>query len=484
MKMIVTTLIGLTLLFACTDKPSTQNISETEAESGIQDSIIRIENGLSTALQIVGKEVEKHSIESRLEHYQIPGVSIALAHNGEVLWSRAYGLADITESRKMSAETMLLAGSISKPVAALRALQLHDQGKFLLDENVNNYLTSWQVPDNEFTQTEKVTLRRLLNHSAGLTVWGFPGYDKGDDIPTTVDVLDGKGNTDAVRVYKTPGEGWQYSGGGYTVMQLAIADIEKAPFAEILQSHVLDPLNMNKSTFENPLPEQYHSLAATGYRRNLDEVEGKWPIYPEMAAAGLWTTPTQLLQYGIEVQRIVNTKQDGIITHKTALEMLTPGDNNHGLGPVVREHAFSHGGADEGFRAQFIAWTDSPYTAVVMVNSDNNAIIGEVLRSIATEYELPGYEYRMRTIVEQPVEQLQKFIGTYDSGEDGLYEVTLIDGKLSIHVPNYGYTTFLTPQGPTMFFEENNGIELEFVIEDEQLTTILWRGQTAPRVVE
>lgn len=482
MKAIFIIFFCFTLLLACSDEPQTSSAPVTEVLS--EDRVARIENGLRTSLQITGQAVETYNIESRLEHYQIPGISIALAYNGQVVWRDAYGFADVAKSKKMTTDSMLLAGSISKPVAALRALQLHDEGRFLLDENVNNYLTSWQLPDNAFTETEKVTLRRILNHTAGLTVWGFPGYDKGDEIPSTVSVLDGEGNTDPIRVYKTPGGSWQYSGGGYTIMQLAINDIEQTPFAKTLQTHVLDPLNMTNSTFENPLPGRYHSLAATGYRRNLDEVEGKWPIYPEMAAAGLWTTPSQLVQYGIEIQRIINTKQDGIISYKTALEMLTPGDNNHGLGPVVADHAFRHGGADEGFRAQFIAWTDSPYSAVVMVNSDNNAIIGEVLRSIATELELPGYEPNIRTIFEQSSEQLQKFVGVYDSGDDGLFEVTLVGEKLSINVPNFDYTTFLVPQSSTMFFEENNGIELEFVVEDEQVKQILWRDQTAPRLVD
>jgi CubicO group peptidase (beta-lactamase class C family) len=482
MKSILMILVSFSLLIACTDKPNTNSTSNINVLP--DDSITRIENGLRTSLQITGQDVALFNIESRLKHYNIPGVSVAVSHNGEVLWSKAYGFADIAQSKKMSTDTMLLAGSISKPVAALRALQLHDEGRFLLDDNINDYLTSWAVPDNEFTQAEKVTLRRILNHTAGLTVWGFPGYDKGDEVPSTVDVLDGKGNTDAIRVFKTPGESWRYSGGGYTVMQLAISDIEQANFAETIQSHVLNPLGMTKSTFENPLPEKYHTLAATGYRSNLDEVEGKWPIYPEMAAAGLWTTPSQLVQYGIEIQRIIATKQDGIIAYNTALEMLTPGDNNHGLGPVSEEDVFSHGGADEGFRAHFLGWKDSPYAAVVMVNSDNGAIIQEILRSIADEYKLPGYDATVRTIVEQPLEHLEKLVGTYDSGEDGMFKISLSDELLNIHVINFDYKTNLLPQGPNTFFEENNGIELEFIVENEQPTEILWRGQRAKRLIK
>lgn len=480
MKRCLIVLCSFYLLLACSEAPLT---SESKAVTPTSDSsIARIENGLRKSVQLTGEELELFSIESRLEHHKIPGISIAVAFKGELLWSKGYGLADISQAEKMTSDTMLLAGSISKPVAALRALQLHDEGRLLLDVNINSYLTSWKVPENEFTETEKVTLRRILNHTAGLTVWGFPGYDKGDEVPSTIEVLDGEGNTDAVRVFKTPGESWQYSGGGYTVMQLAVADIEKAPFAQVLQTHVLNPLDMNKSTFENPLPKHYHSLAATGYRSNLEEVEGKWPIYPEMAAAGLWTTPSQLLQYGIEIQRIIGSQQDGIIAYDTALDMLTAGENDHGLGPVVTEHTFRHGGADEGFRASFVAWKNTPYVAVVMVNSDNNAIINETLRSIANEYKLPGYEQTIKTVVKQPQAHLETFVADYDSGDDGIFEVTLTERGLRLYVVNFDFTVNLLPQSATSFFDANTGIELEFEMEDDQPSAILWRGQRIIRV--
>ena len=171
--------------------------------------------------------------------------------------------------------------------AALRAHQLVESGLINPDTDANEYLKYWKVPENEFTKEAKVTTRKTLNHTAGLTVWGFPGYDKGDTIPTVPEVLDGKGNTNSVRVYKKPGESWMYSGGGYTIMQLMITDLEGSSFPEIMQKNILGPLGMISSTFENPLSEKYHIIAATGYRGDRTKVEGKWPIYPEMAVAGL-----------------------------------------------------------------------------------------------------------------------------------------------------------------------------------------------------
>ena len=190
--------------------------------AAINEKIARIENGLQSNLQIEYKDsniMSIYAIEERMKELRIPGVSIAVLHNGEIEWAKGYGMADSLDNRKVTTETLFQAGSISKPVAATRAHQLVEQGLMDLDANVNDYLSNWKLPENEFTEKEKVTLRRMLNHTAGLTVWGFPGYERGDTIPSIPEILDGKGNTDSVRVYKEPGESWRYSGGGYTIMQ-------------------------------------------------------------------------------------------------------------------------------------------------------------------------------------------------------------------------------------------------------------------------
>mgnify|MGYP001800512163 CR=1 FL=1 len=202
----------LSFLIAC--GPTVQTV-----DTSLEDRIDRIENGLQLTLQIEGDAIPTFHVEERLKELGIPGVSIAVLKDGEIEWAKGYGMAAVSENRPVTTETMFLAGSISKPVAAIRAHQLAEEGIIHLDSNVNTYLSSWQLPDNEFTTREKATTRRILNHTAGLTVWGFPGYDKGDVVPSAVEVRDGKGNTDPVRVYQEPGTDWMYSGGGYTIMQ-------------------------------------------------------------------------------------------------------------------------------------------------------------------------------------------------------------------------------------------------------------------------
>ncbi len=421
-------------------------------------------------MQIEGETITKYNIEERLRELGIPGVSIAFLNEGEIEWTRGYGMADSSENRTVTTETMFLAGSISKPVAALRAHQLHEEGNIHLDSNVNNYLTSWEVPANEFTQVEKVTTTRILNHTAGLTVWGFPGYDKGDTIPTVVEVLDGVGNTDSVRVYKEPGESWMYSGGGYTIMQLMITDIEGQSFPEIMQANVLDPMGMTSSTFENPLPETYHSIAATGYRRNGNEVEGKWPIYPEMAAAGLWTTPSQLILWAKEIQGIQQAQEDGLLKVETVNAMLTPGMDGHGLGPRVSDHTYGHGGADEGFRARLVVWKDSPHAVVIMVNSDNGSIIQEIMLSIAEEYDLPGVEPMTRGYKEQSPDELQRFVGKYTVPDLGSVEMSVQDNGLQVSADFLDEPFFMLPESDTTFFDKADGERFNFIFDEDFVT--------------
>ena len=172
------------------------------------------------------------------------------------------------------------------------------------------------MPENEFTKDKKVTLRGILSHSAGLTVHGFPGYAVAGPVPTLVEVLDGAkpANTGAIRVNVVPGSLWRYSGGGFTVMQQMIIDATGKPFPEFMRETVLAPLGMTSSTYEQPLPADRQSHAATGHYPDGRPVAGKWHVYPEMAAAGLWTTAPDLARFAIGVQRALASTSNAVLS--------------------------------------------------------------------------------------------------------------------------------------------------------------------------
>jgi CubicO group peptidase (beta-lactamase class C family) len=304
-------------------------------------------------------------------------------------------LADVESEEPVTPATLFQAGSISKPVSALSALLLAQQGDIDLDEDIDNRLTSWKVPANPWTGIRFVTLRNLLNHTAGMTVFAFPGYSRSEYHPTTVEVLDGKGNTDPVRVDLEPGTEVRYSGGGYTVMQLLVSDVAGESFADVMRSTVLQPMGMASSTFEQPLPPSLYERAAAGYRSDGSRVEGDWYVYPEMAAAGLWTTPTDIARYIVAIQNAWAGRDNSLLEKETVDEMLTPVRGNQGLGPLVDGYRgrFGHGGINEGFGCLFTAFYDRGEGVVVMTNSNDGEILArEIIHAVGTEYGWPGFE--------------------------------------------------------------------------------------------
>jgi CubicO group peptidase (beta-lactamase class C family) len=285
-----------------------------------------------------------------MELRHIPGLSIAIIQDGKIIRAKGYGVAERIGASPVTASTLFQAGSISKSVAALGALRLVEEGKLALDEDVNARLGTWKVPENAFTEKKKVTLRGILSHTVGLTVHGFPGYAVDGPVPTLVQVLDGAKptNTAPIRVDILPGSKWRYSGGGYTVMQQVIIDVTGKPFPQFMHEAILAPLGMNESTYEQPLPSEKAKFTATGHARDRSPVKGRGHIYPEMAAAGLWTTASDLARFAIGVQEALAGKSDKTLSREMTRQMLTDQKDNDGLGVFLegsgRTLRFKHNG--------------------------------------------------------------------------------------------------------------------------------------------
>ncbi|MGC1644379.1 MAG: serine hydrolase, partial [Candidatus Sulfotelmatobacter sp.] len=332
-----------------------------------------------------------------MELYKCPGLSVAVIDNFRIAWAKGYGVTEAGTQTPVTVHTLFQAGSISKPVAATGTLSLVEHGKLSLEENVNLKLKSWQVPDNEFTKEQKVTLRRILSHSAGLTVHGFPGYEVGTPIPTLVQIFNGEppANTAPIRVDFVPGTKFRYSGGGVTIEQQLVIDVTGKPFPLFMRETVLDKIGMTDSTYEQPLPPARAVMTATGTRADGTLIPGKWHIYPEMAAAGLWTTATDLAKFGIEIALSKQGKANRVLSEATTQEMLKPQIEQIGLGFFLASHKnpeeFGHNGADEGFQALLIMFADTGKGVAIMANSDNGISVANALtQSVAKEY---GWNY-------------------------------------------------------------------------------------------
>ena len=442
-------------------------------QSPPQPQIERVEKGLLPAVLIKGDP--GWAIQERMKFYKVPGVTVAVIQDFKVAWAKAYGVKDTETNEPVTIDTLFQAGSISKPVAAMAALKKVEQGKIALDENINNKLTTWKLPDNDFTARKKVTLANLLSHTGGTTVHGFPGYAPDEKIPTLPQILDGAApaNTAAVRVDFEPGTRFRYSGGGTTIAQLAIMDIEKKPYPQIAQETVLGPLNMTNSTYQQPLPDNIRKKAATGYRSDGKAVVGKIHVYPEMAAAGLWTTPTDLAKFAIESQLSLAGKSNKVLSKEMTAKMVTPflSSTQTGLGFFSEQHGvatyFGHGGADEGFRAQLLVHRDKGYGAVVMVNSDNGQIMNEIVRAIAKEYQWDEYLPQPREVVIVDAAKLNDYVGRFLVNPDRVLTVTREGGRL-----------FAEPTAAPKF-ELFPVSEAEFIRKDTEVSYTFVRGASA-----
>jgi CubicO group peptidase (beta-lactamase class C family) len=350
---------------------------------------------------MASQPVPNWAIWDRMEHHRVPGVSIAVLNDGVVAWARGYGLKQAGGSDSVSVSTLFQAASISKPVTAAAILRLAECGVLSLDVDVNEYLKSWQVQPNEFTADSPVTLRGLLAHNAGVTVPGFPGYVAGKDLPTAVDVLSGRGNTDPVELVSVPGERDRYSGGGYTIAQVLLEDLTGKPFHSVMEAEVLDPVGMSESTFEQPLPERLAAVAAVGHGGNGDPIEGRWRTYPEQAAAGLWTTPTDLARFLLDLRAAYLRSTDAVLEPATVREMLSRGPGGRGLGFRVEETGDSliiyHSGGNKGYRSFMVLYPVTGDGVVVMTNGEGGAELRmEIVRAVSRVYGWPHFEPSVR----------------------------------------------------------------------------------------
>lgn len=383
------------------------------------DKIKQIENGLSHYHQIKGEPT--WTIADRMEHYGVPGMSIAVIRDYKIAWTKTYGVKNKETNEPITENTLFQAASISKPVSSYAALSLVEAGKLDLDKNINDYLTSWQVPDNEFTKDEKVTLKHLVSHKAGLTVHGFLGYAPDLKVPTLVQVLDGvaPANSSAIRVNKTPGGKMRYSGGGYCVLQQTMIDVTGNTFPIIMQEQVLTPLGMSKSTFEQPLSAEKIQKAATGYLPDGTMVKGERHTYPEMAAAGLWTNAAELAKFVIDLQESLQGKSEKVLSSSMAKKMVTSIEDDFlGLGIFLKHNTFGHGGWNEGFSSDMRGHIKDGYGVIVMINANQPAFINEVMTSVSRVYAWEESAPAPHEPLSFTSDEIQQISGKYELGFD------------------------------------------------------------------
>ncbi len=401
---------------------------------------LAVEHSLRLPVRFTGtnRDDEAMALSDRMKHHKVPGVSIAVVYRGEIDWAHGYGVRDASltgEAARVDADTLFQAASISKPLSVLAALKLVEQGKLDLDADINRYLRSWKIPDNEFTAQQPVTLRHLASHTGGTTVSGFPGYASDRPVPTLVQVLDGTppANTPAIRVDKLPGGTFRYSGGGTTIVQLAMTEVTGRRFDALLHDFVLEPLGMRRSRYEQPLSSALQASATSGHDPEGKPIPGRWHIYPELAAAGLWTTPSDLAKVVLSVQNTHAGKSRQIISTEMMKQALSfraataetvPGQArrrpsrmslgffiDEGTGENVR---FRHSGGNEGFACELIGYVEGDWGAVIMTNGSSAGLMEEIIHAIVEVYRWPDYPRDELTLAEVDPASYERLVGRYE----------------------------------------------------------------------
>jgi len=398
---------------------------------------------LAPPMRLVGENI-RWTMDERLAHYDCPGVGVAVIENGELAWAEGFGVIEKGRPAKVVADTLFSGASISKPIAAAMALILVERGVFDLDTDVNRYLKSWRLPDNEHTKGSPVTLRWLLSHTAGTTGHGFGGVAPGTALPTVLDILEGRppAVTPPVRVDKRPGLSTRYSGGGTMIVQLMLEEASGKPFADLARELVFEPLGMTRATFVNPLLEALRANAAVGHE-NGQTIPGKWVCVPPLAAGGIWTTATDYARFMIACRDAFLGRPGALFGPALAGQMMTPqGGGAFGLGWEIMDTGaskrFTHGGSNSGYQCETQCLLEPGDGAVVLTNAESGLIFyWEVFTAVGRAHVWEGFMPAPKTVRPIPPEDLVRYTGDYDivSGvEMPEMKVWAEDGALVTHI--------------------------------------------------
>ncbi|MDR6626445.1 serine hydrolase domain-containing protein [Caulobacter segnis] len=449
----------------------------SRAARTVEQHIQGVTGGLRTAVEIKGAPPAKHDLRSQMDALHVPGVAIAVIRGGKVEWARGFGVTR-QGGEPVTADTLFQAGSVSKPVAAMAILAVVQDGRLSLDTDVNKTLKSWRLPDSPFTATTPVTLRALLSHTAGTTVHGFAGYAAGAPVPTLPQVLSGTApaNSAPVVVDRAVGSAYRYSGGGYSIAQQMVVDATGQTFPAVVRDKVLARLNMTRSTEDQPLDVARSAHVAWPHDAKGAPVAGGPHTYPEMAAAGLWTTANDLARFVIDLAKSANGESGHVLSPKTARDMLTPVKSDYGLGLSVRGDTarkyFYHNGSNAGYKAVLLGYPDTGDGVVVLTNGDQGYQLSEaIIRAVAVEYGWPDYHPIERPVVSLGAAEQAKFAGTFTLGDAGDFTIRRDGDRLVADIWT-GVVDPLFPDTQSSFFITAQDLKIVFSDPDHGMLSL------------
>ncbi len=457
-------LIALIILSACKEKKKKVTTS-TDVNKDSIAQIECIEKNLVPVHYLKGMD-HKKSIPQIMREDDIAGVSIAFFDNGKISWQKTYGYSNLSDSIKVTPNTVFNGASLSKPVTALAALNLVEKGVLSLNADVNKYLEGWKIPENEFTEQEKVTLKRLIGHRAGFERYVQSSYFPNEEFPTITQILTGeKPSVDPpVSVVYVPGQKQVYSNPGYSVIEKLIEDITNKEFNDVMTELIFEPCDMNNSSFEQPVPKHISQQMATGYTNDLEPYPYK--LFPYKAAGGIWTTPTDLANFLVTVLDDHHANTNTILSKRMTDSVFAKTTERLGFAKIYNDKStdlvFEHWGSNSGFTCYMVGSLNHKQGVVIMTNSDNGmSLMSYIARAVAAANNWDFLQPKIynRFLINEV--EMNKFKGKFKGGEE-ILEFEVIEEELNF-LNETGASSKLVPVAENKFIQTNNNTLYEFL---------------------
>jgi CubicO group peptidase (beta-lactamase class C family) len=444
-----------------------------------------VERGLMRAVYLKGMPPEKLTLRARMEFYHIPGVGIAVLDKNKLEWARAYGEKDNQTRQPLTEETLFQAGSFSEMMAAAAAVQLVEQGKLDLEGSVSAQLRSWRFPPVMAVPETAITPGSLLTHSAGISDQVFDGYEQGEPLPSLMQIINGENPARNRPVWipgrKSSASRTRYSEPGYVILEQLFRDVTNRPFDAYIKETILDPLGLKSSTFALPLPEEMKQRTASGHVREGQPAKGLWKNYPEAAANGLWTTPTDFALFLAELLQTAGDGPGKILSPGSARFLLSPQVEGYGFGFMVEGRGddinFNLRGRTHGYACFMTVYPAKGQGAVIMTNSDNGPLlIQEILCALSEVYDWPHYKSEEKPVLRLDPETYRQYVGKFEVTPDYVLDVEVEDYYLVIRPTGQTPTKFYA-EGQTLFYAIDPYVRVQFIRDSSGMCDrlVLWQ---------
>ncbi len=497
MKKSIFQILILLIIGSCSFQPKDANdpVSKNANPGCINPDIASerkdlLENGIRGKVKFLGEPDNFSSISDQMTKYKIPALSLAVINQGEIEWADIYKNEDFPDEQSLDCNSIFQAASLSKPVTVLAAVRMASAGEIDLDTNIQDYLKDFKLPEGKQTAENPVTFRNIFSHTSGINPGGYQGYARNLPFPSDLEVLRGSEgvNTPAIEVSSLPNETLAYSGGAYTLAEVALQNIFNEEFSTIMKQWILDPAGMNHSEFTQPLPASDSNRAAKGYTYSGDMVEGGWRNHPEQAAAGLWSNSVDLAKFLIEIYRAYHG-ESSIFSQSEINSLLSDERDGHVYGFIVDRSgddiSITHYGGNEGYRTGMTISLTSGNGFVYLTNSDNGGALGnELLLSASKVYDWQHFKQTevQRNEIDPII--LKGLSGKYKWNDQIDLSITFDenDGLISLYFPNGDEYKLIPVAGDELeFIHPNTGITVTFSEKDEFDSFILY-GQNAVKL--